>query len=69
MYIDRKEWDIPEIFVSLNMIKEAEKTIISRDISFGSTIDEETKNRLLLIAEKCPVSKILKGEININTTI
>lgn len=69
MYIDRKGWHIPEIFVSLNISKEDDKTFISREISFGNTIDEETKQRLLIIAEKCPVSKILKGEIIINTSI
>lgn len=72
MYIDRKGWDIPEIQIALNMSKENNTeltTVISRTISFPSTIDEETKNRLLIIAEKCPVSKILKNKILINTTI
>lgn len=72
MYIDRKGWDIPEIQIALNMSQENNTeltTVISRTISFPSTIDEETKNRLLIIAEKCPVSKILKNKILINTTI
>jgi len=72
MYIDRKGWDIPEINISLNLYQENDielTTTISRAISFPKTIDEETKNRLLLIAEKCPVSKILKNKIVINTTI
>lgn len=72
MYIDRKGWDIPEIQIALNMSKENNTeltTVISRTISFPSTIDEETKNRLLIIAEKCPISKILKNKILINTTI
>lgn len=72
MYIDRKGWDIPEIQIALNMSQENNTeltTVISRTISFPSTIDEETKNRLLIIAEKCPISKILKNKILINTTI
>ena len=72
MYIDRKGWDIPEIQIALNMSKENNTeltTVISRTISFPSTIDEDTKNRLLIIAEKCPISKILKNKILINTTI
>ncbi len=70
MYIDRKGWDIPEINVSLNMAKNDEnelETIISRNISFSTEIDVEQRERLLLIAEKCPVSKILKNKITINT--
>lgn len=72
MYIDRKGWDIPEIKISLNLSQENHpdlETIITRDISFSNEIDEETKKRLLIIAEKCPVSKILKNKITIPTTI
>jgi putative redox protein len=72
MYIDRKGWDIPEINISLNMAQETDTeltTTISRTISFPNTIEEDIKSRLLIIAEKCPVSKILKNKILINTTI
>lgn len=72
MYIDRKGWDIPEIHISLNMSQENNPdltTTISRAITFSNDIDEAIKNRLLVIAEKCPVSKMLKNNILINTTI
>ena len=72
MYIDRKEWDIPEIHISLNLSQEIGttlETIITREISFPTTIDPEQKERLLTIAEKCPISKLLKNKITINTTI
>jgi putative redox protein len=45
------------------------ETVVTRDISFSNEVDEETKKRLLIIAEKCPVSKILKNKITIPTTI
>ena len=72
MYIDRKGWDIPQIKISLNLSQENNpdlETIITREISFSSNVDQETKNRLLIIAEKCPVSKILKNKITIPTTL
>jgi putative redox protein len=72
MYIDRKEWHIPEINISLNLQQETDAaltTTISRSIDFSSEITAEQKERLLLIADKCPISKLLKGKININTTI
>jgi putative redox protein len=72
MYIDRKGWDIPEITIALNMSQESApelETTISRTISFSSEISEEQKERLLLIAEKCPVSKILKSKVTINTKL
>ena len=72
MYIDRKGWDIPEINISLNLAQETNatlETIISRIITFPTNISEEQKERLLLIAEKCPISKLLKNKITINTAI
>lgn len=72
MYIDRKGWSIPEIQIALNITQENSTelhTTISRKILFPSEITAEQKERLLLIAEKCPISKLLKGNTIINTTI
>lgn len=72
MYIDRKEWNIPEIKISLNLYQETEKnliTTITRSLSFSEKISQEQKERLLFIADKCPISKLLKGTINIETTL
>ncbi|MFE3869999.1 OsmC family protein [Flavobacterium sp. ZS1P70] len=72
MYIDRKGWLIPEINITLNATQETGNemtTIISRNISFPTEITPEQKERLFMIAEKCPVSRILKGTITINTTL
>ena len=72
MYIDRKGWDIPEINISLNFHQESSPaltTTISRSITFPTEIEDDIKKRLLIIAEKCPVSKLLKNNIVINTTL
>lgn len=71
MYINRKGWNIPEIKVSLNMQQEGSpfQTIIRRDITFSVEVDAEIKERLVLIAKKCPVSKILENQVIVNTSI
>ncbi len=72
MYIDRKEWNIPEIKISLNLYQETNaqlETTIVRAISFSGDVSDEQKERLLVIAEKCPISKLLKGKITINTSL
>lgn len=72
MYIDRKGWDIPEIFVMVNMYQSKDSALITtiiRDIRFSNSIPTEQRERLLTIAQKCPVSKILENKININTTL
>lgn len=69
MYIDRKGWDIPEIGVALNIRQTPTISEISRKITFVNTVTDEQKTKLLAIAEKCPVSRILKGSTTINTTM
>jgi putative redox protein len=72
MYIDRKGWDIPEINISLNLTVNKEplfSTEIKRDIHFSKVVSNEQKERLLLIAGKCPISKILENKITIKSTI
>jgi putative redox protein len=70
-YISRKGWIIPEIKVVLNMKQELNPlhTIIRRELIFPNLDDGEITQRLLSIAQKCPVSKILEGQITINTTV
>ena len=71
MYSDRKGWDISGMQISLNLRQEmAEKmqTIIDRKIMFPPEVPLEQQERLLIIAEKCPISKLLLGETTINTT-
>lgn len=72
MYSNRKGWDIPEIQIALNLTQEMQETLvttITRKISFPDAIPLEQKERLLVIAEKCPISKLLHGNTIINTTI
>ncbi len=73
MYIDRKGWDIPSITVNANLYQETrdEKTttIIDRDILFTTPVPEEQKLRLQEIAQHCPISKILEGDIKVRTFV
>ncbi|NRS87367.1 putative redox protein [Flavobacterium sp. 7E] len=72
MYIDRKGWDIPEINIALNFHQESNPeltTTITRKITFPVAVEADIKKRLLIIAEKCPVSKLLKSTIIIDTLL
>ena len=72
MYADRKEWFYGQIQVVLSLTitaNEAIYTHINRQIIFANQITDEQKKRFLVIANKCPVSKILENKTQINTTI
>ena len=69
MYIDRKMWPIEEIKADIEMYKTLSGTRIETKLSFKGEVNEEQRDRLLKIANACPVHKILIGNININTNI
>lgn len=67
MYADRKEWDLHEIKINIELDFRASenKTVISRKIEFVGNLDATQKSRLLAIANACPVHKILSNPIEI----
>ncbi|WP_439490181.1 OsmC family protein [Algoriphagus sp.] len=73
MYIDQKQMDISEIEIEANIYYKIESgetvAYIDRSVRIGSPIDPETNQKLLLVAENCPISRTLKGNINISTSV
>jgi putative redox protein len=71
MYADRKEWDLQEVKINieLDFIPTENKTIINRKLAFVGNLAETQKNRLLAIANACPVHKMLSNPIEINTLL
>ena len=60
------------IRVHVNITSEAEPekgTQIERTIQFTGTLTKEQEERLLYIANRCPIHKILSGSIQIHTNI
>lgn len=72
MYLEIKNITLFNIEVEANMFQKLEQDglvmHIERSITFGDEYDEELHVKLLRIAENCPVSKLLKGNIKISTT-
>ena len=70
MYADRKKLDLESIKIDLAICKEEEmskETTINRKIEFTGNLTEEDRNRLLVIADKCPIHKILSNPIKIES--
>jgi putative redox protein len=49
--------------------REARIDMFSREIELSGELDESQRQRLLEIAEKCPVHRTLSGEIRIETRL
>ena len=73
MYAERKGWDLGKI--NVNVSQKNELTIkgafkyLSEEISFEKDVTDDQRKRLLIIAGKCPVAKMVKNETIIESKI
>jgi len=67
MYADRKGWDLGPVEVDVEMSYEGPvPTSFEVGLKLPSDLDAEQRRRLLVIATKCPVHKVLAGEAHVN---
>jgi putative redox protein len=70
MYADRKEIPLDSIKIELEICSEEQmsaQTTINRKITFEGKLSSDQHNRLMEIADKCPIHKILGNPIKIET--
>ena len=68
MYANRKEWDLGEITVDVERFEpEEEEPYLAKKIQFSADLDDAQKAKLLVIAGKCPVHKLLAKAIEIRS--
>ena len=71
MYARRKEWDVSGIEVHCELIENADRKVppkISRVVRMPSALGPEQKERLLNVANACPVHKMLEASVDVETT-
>lgn len=69
MYATRKNWDLQQVKINIDLDYDSasHKTKIQRDLEFFGDLDKAQKDRLLQIANRCPIHKILENTISIDT--
>jgi putative redox protein len=72
MYATRKQWPLAGVEVELRYNpdgKAAAGTDITRAISLQGALTDEQRERLLQIANACPIHRALTGEVRIATRL
>ena len=69
MYAGRKSMNLSNVIVTVHVERESDIEKFTRDIQLFGELAEEEKQRLLEIANKCPIHKALSGEIQIKTQL
>ena len=67
MYAQRKGIDLQKVDVKIEHADKDGAYVFHRKLTFHGNLTDEQKTSLLGIADKCPIHKILSGEIKIVT--
>jgi len=69
MYAERKGWDVGAVEVDVEMGYEGPvPTSFEVGVKLPGELDDEQRRRLMVIATKCPVHKVLAGEAHVTVT-
>lgn len=73
VYLENKNWEIGAIEVTVTLKERLTNNgiekIIMEEISFEKEVSELKKEKLLQVAAKCPVVKMIKGETKVLSKI
>jgi putative redox protein len=69
LYATRKEWPLENADVVITHEESPGHYRLNRSITLLGPLTEEQRSRLLEIANKCPIHKVLTGEISIETVL
>lgn len=73
MYAERKKWKVDKIKVKVNLVLGKESSSGNNtffcELFFSGDLDDEQQKRLLVIANSCPLHKLLSKPSDIVTTI
>lgn len=67
MYAQRKGWDVGKVEVDVEMSYDGPvPSKFEVGVKLPGSLDEEQRRRLLVIATKCPVHKVIAGEAQVD---
>jgi len=69
MYASRKAMSLENAIVTVDIERVEDVELFTRDIQLIGNLNPEDKERLIEIANKCPIHKALVGQIQIKTQL
>lgn len=70
MYADRKGWtELTGVTVDIVFTRQQDRSSIIRNVTLEGPLSEEQRDRLLTIANKCPIHQVLSHPVFIETSL
>lgn len=67
MYAKRKNMALDDVHVEVTTVSEGKDSVLSRKVQLVGSLSSEDKTRLMEIADKCPIHKLLTSNVTIQT--
>jgi putative redox protein len=67
LYARHKKFDLQDVEITVDHEQQGDVYLLKRRIRYIGELDQAQRTRLTEIANKCPLHKILSGEIRIET--
>ncbi len=71
MYANRKEWDLQQVIVNVGFKRNitTQTVTFKKEIELIGNLDDEQRQKLLQMGSKCPIEKMITGEIKVESTL
>lgn len=69
MYSERKKWNVDHIACTVKLHKEDGVQVFTRELTVEGDLTDEARGRLIEIANKCPVHKVLTAGSKVETVL
>lgn len=71
MYADRKRWDLEEVEVNVGFKRNltTKQITFKKEIKLFGNLDDDQRAKLLEMAARCPIEKIITGNISIEADL
>ncbi|WP_165396061.1 OsmC family protein [Flavobacterium sp. J27] len=69
MYADKKEWNLDKVEVKINFKRNisTQQVTFKKEITLFGNLNEEQKQKLLEMGSKCPIERMITGEIEVES--
>jgi putative redox protein len=69
MYADRHQWPLASADVLVQVESEGKESVLRREIRLRGPLDETQTQRLMEIADRCPIHRLLVSKVSIRTEL
>lgn len=71
MYANRKKWDLQQVNVNVGFKRNitTQTVTFKKEIELLGNLDNDQRQRLLEMGENCPIEKMLKGTIQVESQL